>query len=137
LIEKEVASVVFHASVEALPETTEVGLAMRVHVGGGGGVTVTVAVQCTVPPVPEAVSVYVVVVESETDFEPEAATLPTPLLIDTEVAFSVVQESVEESPAVIEVGEAVRVQVGAGGVGVTVIVAVQWTVPPAPTAVPV
>ena len=56
-----VVFVVLHESVEALPETIEVGLAESVQVGadGGGGVvvTVTVAEQCTVPPEPVAVPV--------------------------------------------------------------------------------
>ena len=51
--------------------------------------------------------------------EPEAGVLePMPLSSEKAVAFVVVHESVDESPEVTEVGEAVREQVGAGG-GVT------------------
>ena len=51
--------------------------------------------------------------------EPEAGVLePMPLSSEKAVAFVVVHESVEVSPEVTEVGEAVREQVGAGG-GVT------------------
>jgi hypothetical protein len=53
------------------------------------------------------------------------------------VAFVVSQERLVDSPRVIELWNAVSVQVGVGGVTVTVIVAVQWTVPPAPVAVAV
>ena len=60
-IENVFAFVVVHESVEALPETIEVGLAESVQVGaeggGGGVVTVIVAEQCTEPPGPVAESV--------------------------------------------------------------------------------
>ena len=118
-----------------------VGFAESVHVGAGVCcvVTVTESEQCTVPPGPVAVIVYVVSDIGVTDFEPPATGVTAPILlsIDAPVAFVVVQVSVEEPPFVTECGFAVSVQVGAGVVTVTVIVALQWTVPPLPIAVPV
>ena len=98
--------------------------------------TTTVAVQVTVPPAPVAVSRYAVVTLGETVVEPEAIgeTTPMPLSIDADVASVVVQESVEEPPERIGVGEATSVQDGVFGFIVTVTVAVQVTVPPAPVA---
>ena len=58
----------------------------------------------------------------------------TPWFTEKVVAFVVVQESVEESPAVIETGSAESVHVGAEG-SVTVTVVSQVTVPPAAVAV--
>ena len=77
----------------------------------------------------------------ETEVEPAATgvTEPIPWSMETEVAFVVVQESVEEDPVWIAVGLATSVQVGepGGGGGLTVIGAVQITVPPGPVAVSV
>lgn len=77
------------------------------------------------------------VVEGTTACEPLALTAPTVGLMLTEVAFCVVQESVAAEPVVTEVGSATSVHTGAGGVTVTVTVAVQSTEPPGPVAVPV
>ena len=119
-----VAFVVVHESVDESPVVIEVGDADNVQVGtggGGGGITVTIAVHVTVPPEPVAVPVYVTVVSGETDNEPpETVTIEPILLTENDVAFVVVHESVDESPVVIEVGDADRVQVGAGGGGATV-----------------
>jgi hypothetical protein len=49
--------VVSTVRVDEPPETTEVGLAVIVAVGGGFGVTVRVAVAKVVPPGPVAVAV--------------------------------------------------------------------------------
>jgi hypothetical protein len=81
----------------------------------------------------------VVVVVGDVVADPAATgvTAPIPLSILKEVAFVVVQESVELSPACIDDGFALSVQVGRGGVTVTVTFAVQCTVPPEPVAVSV
>ena len=74
----------------------------------------------------------------DTDFVPLAigVTLPMLWFMEKLVAFVVVQESVEESPAMMDVGLAPSVQVGGGG-GETTMLALQCTVPPAPVAVSV
>jgi hypothetical protein len=74
----------------------------------------------------------------ETEVEPPATgvTAPTEWSMVIEVACAVVHERLEESPFWMLVGFAVSVHLGGGG-GVTVTVAVQWTVPPLPIAVPV
>jgi hypothetical protein len=66
---------------------------------------------------------------------PDAGLLPTPLSIEIEVAFVVDQVSVDDCPALIDVGEAEKVAVGAGCVTVTVAVFV--VVPKGPKAVSV
>jgi hypothetical protein len=118
-----VAFVVVHESTAVDPEPTETGFAERVHAGVVPPapppvvVTVTAAAHVTEPPAPVAVPVYVVDVSGETDCVPAATgvTAPTPLLILKVVAFMVVHERVDEEPLAIEAGDAVRVQVGAGG----------------------
>jgi hypothetical protein len=59
----------------------------------------------------------VVVVAGETDVEPDASgvTAPTPWSIESDVALLLVQDSVLEPPAVIEVGLAESVTLGAVG----------------------
>jgi hypothetical protein len=52
-----VAFIAVTVRMEELPETTEVGLAVILTVGGGFGVTVTVAVAEDFPPGPVAVAV--------------------------------------------------------------------------------
>lgn len=100
--------------------------------------TVTVAVAVADPPVPVAVIVYVVVAVGETDFDPEVATAPMPLSIVTELAFVLDHVNVDDCPAVMLVGLALRVTVGAPEVVPTVTVAVDVAVaPPAPVAVAV
>jgi hypothetical protein len=93
----------------------------------------------------------VVVVIGAVLVEPAATGVTVPILlsIENEVALVVVQERVDESPELIEVGFAVSVQASGGGPpppppqlevqtgGVTVTVVVQVTVPPGPVAVPV
>ena len=71
-----------------------------------------------------------------TDVEPEGTgvTVPTPWLIETDVAFVVDQVSEEGDPLATLVGPAVSVQVGGGS---TVTIAVHVLVPPAPVTVPV
>ena len=51
---------------------------------------------------------YVVVVVGLTEVEPLGPKVPTPLLIETLVTFVVDQVSVDEFPAMIVVGEAVK-----------------------------
>ena len=95
----------------------------------------TVAVFVTVPPGPVAVSVYVVVEAGLTLAVPDAGLLPTPLSIEIDVALVLDQASVEDWPALIDVGDAEKVAVGAGCVTVTKAVFV--VVPPGPVAVSV
>jgi hypothetical protein len=79
-----------------------------------------------------------VVSVGETEVEPAETgeTLPTPLSIVALVAFVVVHESVEASPALIVFGFAVSVHVGAeGGEVVTVTVVSHVAVPPFPFTV--
>jgi len=65
-------------------------------------------------------------------------TTPTPLSMVVEVTFDVVQVRSTVEPRVTELAEAESVHTGAGVTGgVTVTVALQVTVPPGPTAVPV
>src|SRR3989344_8181071 len=74
-------------------------------------VTSTLASQVACPPVPVTVAVYRVEVVGETDFEPEAIGVMAPTLwsMVPVVAFVLVQESVDELPVVMEVGDAVMV----------------------------
>jgi hypothetical protein len=95
--------------------------------------TVTVAVLVIVPPGPVTVSVYVVVEAGLTEALPDAGLLPTPLSMEIDVAFVVDQVSVDDWPALIDVGAAEKDAVGAGCVTVTVAVFV--VVPPGPVAV--
>lgn len=71
--------------------------------------------------------------------EPAATgdTEPTPLFIENAWPFVVVHASVVVAPEFTFVGDAVSVQVGAGGATVTVMVAEHVRVPPGPVAVPV
>ena len=66
---------------------------------------------------------------------PDAGLLPTPLSIEIDVALVLDHVSVDDWPALMEVGEAEKVAVGAGCVTVTVAVFV--VVPPGPVAVSV
>ena len=66
---------------------------------------------------------------------PLTLTAPIVGLIEAEVAFEDDQEIVELLPGLIEVGLAVKVQLGTGGVAVTVTDAEQVAVPPAPITV--
>ena len=75
------------------------------------------------------------VVVGLTPTDPEVGFEPTPLSIETEVAFVDVHVSVDDCPEVIAVGEAENVAVGAGCVTVTDAVLV--IVPPGPVAVSV
>ena len=77
---------------------------------------VTVAVAVVLPFGPFAVSVYVVVLIGFTDCLPVAATVPMPLLIETSLAFVVVQFRVDVCPASMRVGSAVNVAIGRPGV---------------------
>ena len=103
----------------------------------------TAAAHVTVPPAPVAVPVYVVLaVRAPVVVAPPetGVRVPMPWLMLNEFAFVVVHESVDAEPVCTDVGDAVRIQVGAdGGGGVVVIVivaAAHVTVPPGPEAVP-
>jgi hypothetical protein len=118
--------------VELPPGEIEVGDAVSVIESVDDTVTVTVAV--AVPPGPVAVAVYVVVAAGVTVAELAGAKpVPTPLSISTVVAFVVDHESVEEAPGAIDIGNALKVIVGAGDRAATVTWAV--AVPPEPVAV--
>jgi hypothetical protein len=138
--------------VVELPRLIDVGLAVRVTVGATGGgagttVTVAVAVAAVVPAAPVAVAVYVVVAAGLTVTVPPAGArvlvVPSEPVTTTPVAFVAATVRVELLPAVIVVGFAAMVTVGAldGGGGVddtvTVAVAVAGVVPLAPLAVAV
>ena len=74
-----------------------------------------------------------VVANGETDREPDAATVPTPWLMLTDVAFVLDHDNVAAEPAVIDAGLAVSVTVGGcggGGAAVTFTVTVDVVVPP-------
>ena len=88
-------------------------------------VTVTAAETAVTPSAPVAVKVYVVVAAGETFTLPFADTLPTPLLIVTVAAPVVVQDSSEEAPLLMFVGEAAkRMMAGLDAPTVTVTLAV-------------
>jgi hypothetical protein len=70
-----------------------------------------------------------------TAFVPDALTAPIPLSIETDVAFVLDHVNVDDCPAVMLVGLAVIVTVGAPVVVPTVTVAVAVVDPPAPVAV--
>ena len=113
-----------HASVADPPEVMLAGATISVQEGAPPPppppeVTVTVAPQVDEPPAPVTVPVYVVVLPGVTAREPAArgVAAPTPLSMESDVAFAVVQERVEEPPEAMEAGLAARVQVGAGGGG--------------------
>ena len=64
---------------------------------------------------PVAVNVYWVVAVGLTVVEPDAATVPIPLSMETVVAFEVLQVSVAWFPGVIVEGETERVAVATAG----------------------
>jgi hypothetical protein len=136
-----VALVAVTVSVEELPEVIDVGLAAILTVGAGL-VTVTVAPAETFPPVPVAVAVYVVVAVGLTDCVPPVDVrvyeLPSLPVIVTPVALVAVTVSVDDPPAVIEVGLAAILTVGAGLVDAPTVTVVDAEIfPPAPVAVAV
>jgi len=107
---------------------------VAVNVIVGTPTTLTVTCANEVPPGPTAVIVYVVDVAGDTEVEPLAATAPTPLSIETLVEFATVHASVDDEPATIAVGEAVKVMLGRL---LTVTSAWLVSVPPGPVAVSV
>lgn len=120
-----VAPVTVQVSVVSLPAVMDVGLAVKVVMTGmPAAVTVTAAVAVELPALLPAVRVYVVVEEGDTDFVPEVDTVPTPWLMETEVAPLTVHDSVELLPEVIEAGLAVKLVISGGPDGLTVIMAV-------------
>jgi hypothetical protein len=137
-----VALVAVTVKMDELPAVIDVGLAVIVTVGAGLGVTVTVAVAEVFPPAPVAVAVYVVVALGVTLCVPpvdcRVYELPSLPVTVTPVAFVAVTVNRDELPAVIDAGLAVMLTVGAGLVdALTVTVAVEVIVPPAPVAVAV
>jgi len=84
---------------------------------GGGALTVTVAAALAEPPAPVQETEYAVVCAGDTEVEPESVPpveKPPPL---QEVAFVEFQVSVDDWPAAIEIGFAVRDAVGVDGGG--------------------
>src|ERR1051326_5079506 len=128
-----VAFEVDQLSVLNWPVVIEDGEAAKLIVGSGS--TVTAACRVIVPPLPLAVRVYVVVAEGDTKSDPFRGCAPRPLSMLTEVVFAVVQDSVEDWPLAMLVGEAVNVAEGPGWMTVTVTCRV--TVPPGPVPVSV
>jgi len=76
------------------------GVAVNVAVGSGRTATVTVVEYIVLPPGPVNVRTYVVVWVTFTTAEPLSATVPTPKLIEAEVAFVEVQVSVAWPPPI-------------------------------------
>ena len=74
-------------------------------------------------------------VEGDTDLVPEVDTVPTPWLMEIEVAPLTVQDSVELLPEVIEAGLAVKLAIVGGPDGFTVTLAVVVDEPASLTAV--
>ena len=114
-----VAFVAVTVSVEAVPAVIEVGEAVILTVGpGAAAVTVTVAVAEACPLLLDATAVYVAVALGLTDVVPPPAArlyvLPSDPVTVTLVALVAATVSVEALPAVIEVGEAAILTVGAG-----------------------
>jgi hypothetical protein len=131
LIETFVAFVVFQVSVTDAPLRTELGLTVNASHRGtttsGTIVTGTEQVFVSVPRV--AVSINVVFALTYTARDPRAATVPTPLLIETSVAFEVVHVSVVVPGALSVPGAAVKASQEIGSGSFTVMVRTQ-SVPP-------
>ena len=95
-------------------------MAVNVAVGSGGVATVTVTGYSVVPPAPVRVKTYVVVNVRFTTTEPLRATVPTPKLIEADVAFCEDHVSVAcPPPNGNVVGAALIVPVGALGLTTT------------------
>jgi hypothetical protein len=109
-----VASVDDHVSKADWPRLMEDGEMFADTVGTGGTNTVTVVVDVADPALFVAVSVYVVVLVGLTDRVPDGVTAPIPGVMVTADALVVLQVRVDESPSVMDVGEAPSVAVGGG-----------------------
>jgi hypothetical protein len=118
--EHVVAFFVDQVSVEAPPELTVLGPALRVTIGGNAE-TVTVADCVAAPPVPVQVSSYSVVLESApVDQVPLVATVPCQLPEAVQaVALSELQLKVDVPPLAIVAGDADSVTVGVSEVTTT------------------
>lgn len=128
---QEVALVTVQESVVLPPEATWVGLAERSTVGFD--VTVTVAETDDVPPVPVQERVYILdAARAPVDSVPPVALFPPVQPPDAvqEVAFVMVQESVDEPPEATDEGLAER-EICGGGEPAIVTVAVALPDPPA------
>lgn len=109
--ETDVAPEVLHCSVDVWPAVMLVGVA-EMDALGSPAATLTVTFCVVVPEPFVAVIVYVVVAVGATVVEPEAATAPTPGLIETPVAPVVDQLKVLVCPDVMLVGLALSEAVG-------------------------
>ena len=131
-----VALVTFqHSDTWPPPVGTVVGEAVKLSTLGTPApptVTVTAALTEVAPSAPVAVKVYVVVAVGETLWLPFTGTVPTPLLIVTVEAPVVVQDSNEEPPLLMLVGDAAkRMILGFEAPTVTVTLAVTvWPLDP-------
>ena len=122
-----VALVDVHVKVDEPPDAIVVGDALIDTVGTGAvAFTVTVADDVTDPTEFVAVSVYVVVAVGDTLRLPDAATVPIPWLMVTDVAFAVLHVSVDDCPELMVVGDADSEAVGSE---LTVTVAVSVSLP--------
>ena len=132
------AFVADHVSVAVWPAAIVTGETLR-FAAGSSGRTVTVTDFRLDPPAFVAVIVYVVVVAGLTNLEPEAATVPIPWFILTDVAFIVNHDKLADCPTVIVTGFAVKFVAGefGGGGGLTFTVTFLVIDPPAFVAVSV
>jgi hypothetical protein len=118
--EHAVALALDHVSVDEPPESTVLGLALRV-IAGGRADTVTVAVCAAEPPGPVQVNSYSVVLDSApVDHVPLVATAPLhPPEAVHAAAFSELQLRLDMPPAATVVGEACSVTAAAAEVTTT------------------
>jgi hypothetical protein len=127
-IDTEVALDTDQLSVVEFPAVMVVGDAEKLEILTP---TDTVTWLCLVPPGPVAVRLYVVVLPGLTETEPDVPTEPTPLSIDTEVAFVTDQLKVVEFPAMMVVGDAEKFEIS----GATDTFTWEAVLPPHPVAV--
>jgi hypothetical protein len=106
--------------------------------GGLAVLTVTLVEDCVVPPAPEHDSVYVVVAVGDTVLVPLSGSGPVaPPLAVHESAFWLDQVNVDFAPAVMVLGLAVKVTVGAGvGADVSTVIFVEASAVPVAPLVP-
>ena len=113
-METLVAFVVLQVNVAEFPSVMVVGAAVSFAVAGFA-FTVTVATEVAVPLTLVAVKVYSVVDDGLTARDPDGATTPMPLSIETVEAYAVVHDKVVDLPGATVAGEAVIAAVGTTG----------------------
>jgi len=126
-------SVLDQVRMDESPEVILVGSAERVAVGAGAAaLTDTVTLSDALPPGPVHDIEYVVLLVGETETDPDVA-LPVLKFVPVQLSASVLdQVSVDESPEVMEVGDAERDAVGAGAAALTDTVTLSDALPPGP-----